>query len=193
MSSENASESKAEVTPEKNELSTSESVKPKKERKPFEWTAKRKEAFEKMRAGLELKNEIALKLKAEKQKSEKEEIKKRVRAIMNGKKAKDEASSESESEQSDSSMELKKKHKKEKAEKPKKRSSSKEKKSRKAEREIKESEDEEEDDSEESDSASDKYIRSQKSVAKAQKHRVNTGKTQRTSTHFLPQDRFIYL
>ncbi len=57
--------------------------KAKKSRKPFEWTDKRLEAFKKMREGLETKNVIAKELKAEKKKSEKDEIKKRIRELMN--------------------------------------------------------------------------------------------------------------
>lgn len=59
------------------------SEKTKKSRKPFEWTDKRLEAFKKMREGLVTKNEISKELKAEKKKSEKDEIKKRIRDLMN--------------------------------------------------------------------------------------------------------------
>ena len=58
------------------------SEKPKKVRKAFEWTDKRLEAFKKMREGLVTKNEITKELKAEKKKSEKDEIKKRIRDLM---------------------------------------------------------------------------------------------------------------
>ena len=62
---------------------SNESEKAKKARKPFEWTDKRLEAFKKMREGLVTKNEISKELKAEKKKSEKDEIKKRIRDLMN--------------------------------------------------------------------------------------------------------------
>jgi len=60
--------------------------KPKKSRKPYEWTEKRKEAFDKMRKGLEEKVELTKRLKEEKRKSEKEAIKAQVREIMASKK-----------------------------------------------------------------------------------------------------------
>jgi len=55
-------------------------------RKEFEWTPKRKEAFDKMRKGLEDKVLITKQIKEEKKKSEKEAIKSRVREIMQSKK-----------------------------------------------------------------------------------------------------------
>jgi hypothetical protein len=61
---------------------TEEKTVTKKERKPFEWTPKRKEAFDKMREGLQNKVEITKQIKLEKKLSEKEAIKQRVRAIM---------------------------------------------------------------------------------------------------------------
>ena len=55
-------------------------------RKEFEWTPKRKEAFDKMRKGLEDKVMITKQIREEKKKSEKEAIKSRVREIMQSKK-----------------------------------------------------------------------------------------------------------
>jgi len=199
MSLEDAKESKEIVKEENNEkeLETTgkTSTKAKKDRKPFEWTDKRKAAFDKMRAGLELKNEIALKLKAEKQKSEKEEIKKRVREIMNGQVSKEKEASSTSSEESEEEVKASKKSKKSKPEKKVviKEEPKKEKKSRKAEKVVVESEEESAGEEEESESEQEKYIRSKKSVDRAQKNRVETGKTQRTSTHYLASDRFILL
>ncbi len=58
------------------------SVESTKKRKEFKWTEKRLEGFNKMRKALEEKNIITKQLKAEKAKSEKDEIKRRVKAIM---------------------------------------------------------------------------------------------------------------
>lgn len=199
MSLEDAKETNVVDKEENNEkeLETSAkgATKAKKDRKPFEWTEKRKMAFDKMRAGLELKNEIALKLKAEKQKSEKEEIKKRVREIMNGQLSKEKEASSASSEDSEEEVKASKKLKKVKVDKKAapKVEARKEKKGRKAEKVASESEKESSDEAEQSGSESEKYVRSKKSVDKAQKNRVQTGKTQRTSTHYLNSDRFILL
>lgn len=78
---------------------------PKKTRKPYEWTAKRKEAFDKMRKGLEEKVSLTKRIKDEKKRSEKEAIKAKVKEIMNSKKGQlvcqdsDSASSDSSSEE----------------------------------------------------------------------------------------------
>lgn len=199
MSLEDAKESNEVGKEENNEKelegNAKGSAKAKKDRKPFEWTEKRKAAFDKMRAGLELKNEIALKLKAEKQKTEKEEIKKRVREIMNGQLSKDKGASAESSEESEEEIKSSKKTKKLKPDKkaPPKEEPRKEKKGRKAEKVVSESEEESADEEEESESEQEKYVRSKKSVDRAQKHRVQTGKTQKTSTHYLNSDRFILL
>jgi len=194
MSSEDAKESNEKVESKETESVAADTAKAKKDRKPFQWTEKRKEAFEKMRAGLELKNEIALKLKQEKQKSEKEEIKKRVREIMNGQVKKAKEVEVQESEDSDSSVEAPKKPKKTKKEKSHaKEPVKKEKKSRKAEKVVSESESEAPSASEASSDEQERFVRSKKSIDRAAKNRVNTGKTQRTSTHYLASDRFILL
>ena len=112
-----------EIVEEKKEENAGESVDKimnsvekasKKQRKPFEWSEKRLEAFKKMREGLEMKNQITKKLKEEKSKSEKEEIKRRVREIMNysqvAKEIEEEGSSSGEA--SSSEEEVKKKPKK---------------------------------------------------------------------------------
>jgi hypothetical protein len=57
--------------------------KAKKARKPYEWTEKRAEAFQKMRDGLALKVEVAQQLKKEKKELEKKDIKERIAKIMN--------------------------------------------------------------------------------------------------------------
>lgn len=74
-------------------------TKPIKPRKKYEWTEKRKEAFDKMRKGLEEKVLITKQLKEHKRKSEKEAIKAKVKEIMESKKGK------IEEESSDSAME----------------------------------------------------------------------------------------
>lgn len=54
----------------------------KKARKPYEWTEKRAEAFEKMRSGLAMKVEVTQQLKKEKRDLEKKAIKERIQKIM---------------------------------------------------------------------------------------------------------------
>lgn len=198
MSLEDASELKKEDEKIQNDLGSPLSAetekKPKKNRKPFEWTEKRKEAFDKMRAGLELKNEIALKLKLEKQKKEKEEIKKRVREIMNGhKKKEEEEASEQEDTASDEEEMVKPKKVKKSKKVTEKAPPKKEKKTRKAEKLPSSSEEESESEDEPSSEEEEKLVRSKKSVDRAQKTRVLTGKTQRTTQHYLNSDRFILL
>lgn len=65
------------------EVKTTKSGKPK---KPYEWTEKRTEAFEKMRQGLQDKVEITKRLKEEKKHAERNAIKVRVKQIMESKK-----------------------------------------------------------------------------------------------------------
>ena len=55
---------------------------PVKAKKPYEWTEKRKEAFEKMRSGLAMKVEVTKQMKKEKRDSEKKDIKERIQKIM---------------------------------------------------------------------------------------------------------------
>lgn len=81
----------------------------KKARKPYEWTEKRAEAFQKMRDGLALKVEVAHQLKKEKKESEKKDIKERIAKIMNtAKKSKSKKREESSSEEEDGKCKLKK-------------------------------------------------------------------------------------
>lgn len=188
-----------------------------KKKKPYVWTEKRLASFEKMRESLKNKVEVTKQLKAEKKITEKEEIKRRVREIMdktnmNGattsekppKKVKKEVveSSEESSENESSADErilkkaaeiaLKKKRERKSA---KKKSSS----SRKVES-SEEGEESEEDVQEayESDEVREnmrkqKGFSSKKQVQQVQTSKRETGKAQRHTAYYNPLDQFILL
>jgi hypothetical protein len=167
----------------------------KKSKKEFKWTPKRLEAFEKMRAGLETKNELTKKLKEEKSKKEKDDLKKRVREIMSFtsaakdlKNTKMDADSASEENSSESEQEEKKdkkviKKKKEPEVKFKKRSK----------KEVASSS-EEESDKQDSDSGEEEraYL-SRKKQEKLRKSKEKSGKAVKTTPLYNPMDRFILL
>ena len=74
----------------------------KKTKRDYEWTEKRKEAFEKMREGLSKKVELTKLAKAEKKQAEKDDLKRRVREIMQrGGKIENENSNEVNSDESE--------------------------------------------------------------------------------------------
>lgn len=88
-----------EANAKKDEAKTSVKTK-----KPYEWTEKRKEAFDKMRSGLAMKVEVTKQMKKEKRESEKKDIKERIQKIMStGNKKQKAAPMESESEDGEAS------------------------------------------------------------------------------------------
>ena len=162
-----------------------------KKKKPYVWTAKRKEAFEKMRQSLEEKNNLTKQLKKEKDKEEKEEIKKRVRAIMQSTKMqKEEASQSSES---DEEMEEEKPKKEKKVKKEKKKEDKKKPKRKKVETSSSESDDAASSDSSLSSGERDKETYSRRMVDKYRQNKVQHGKTSKHATYVNPLDRFILL
>ena len=189
-----------EIKAENNDLAKAEikletsNEKAKKERKPFEWTDKRLEAFKKMREGLETKNVIAKELKAEKKKSEKDEIKKRIREIMSSssKELKVKPSSADSSDESNSEAEEPKKTSKKAVateERPKKAS----KKSKRAVVEVQDESSSEEEASSESESEEERVVMSNKQHERLKAQKQNKGKTSRTAVLFNPMDQFILL
>jgi hypothetical protein len=207
-------EEKSDPLKESTLPATEEKTVTKKVRKPFEWTPKRKEAFDKMREGLQNKVEITKQLKLEKKLSEKEAIKQRVKAIMEQnsiassaetkekKKTKKKVSMESESEVSSGSEASEEEAKpKKKKNVPKKRPSSKKK------RHVSSSEDSdsvsESSGSEDEQEARDKRERSSKHGGKAvysekEKKRFDAdrrgaGKASRQYQYTNPLDQFILL
>ena len=179
----------------------------KKERKPFEWTPKRKEAFDKMREGLQNKVEITKQIKLEKKLSEKEAIKQRVKAIMeqnstpieqkdSKKKGKKKAAMESESEESSASESSEEEVKPKK----KKHTVAKKKKESKKKRAISSSE-ESENESESSESEvekersrhSSKNVYSQKDKKRFDEDRHQKGKASKQYAFVNPLDQFILL
>lgn len=181
-----------------NEISTlsllESSEKAKKTRKPFEWTEKRLEAFKKMREGLETKNVIAKELKAEKKKSEKDEIKKRIRDLMNNSASSKKVASASSDESSESESDHKvvskaaknsrRKEKDEKAAKPK----------AKRARTPPPSEASSEEESEPSSSEEEeRVLMSKKQHQKLVQNKQSNGKTPRNAKVFNAMDNFILL
>jgi nucleolin len=201
------------------ELSVSEKkgeeveLKGKKERKPYEWTPKRLEAFNKMREGLVTKVEITKKIKQEQKDKEKEEIKKRVRAIMHktSLKSKDSSSEEKKedsSSDSDSSVEKVKKGKKAKVKKEKMEKKESKEVLKKKKRPIESSsssnestEAKELDSSEESDSDKEKRfakppknnVATMKQKEKTVTQIRETGKAPKQTQYLNPMDQFILL
>lgn len=181
---------------QKNDLPTVSSADTeKKSKKEFKWTPKRLEAFEKMRAGLETKNELTKKLKEEKSKKEKDELKKRVREIMSFTSAakdlkKSSTEEHSESEESDSESEVEEKKSK-KVSKKKKEEGIIKKKRGKKEVVIVSSEESEEEESD-SDGQERAYLSRQKQE-KLRKSKEKSGKAIKTTPLHNPMDRFILL
>jgi cobalamin biosynthesis Mg chelatase CobN len=162
-----------------------------KKKKPYVWTAKRKEAFEKMRQSLDEKNELTKQLKKEKEIAEKEEIKKRVRAIMKStkmeKKMEEESNSSSE-EEVEEKPKKSKKGKKEKVEIRKKKE-----KRKKVESSSSESDDDDSSVSSASSIERPKESYSKRMVDKYRHEKEKVGKTAKHATYVNPLDRFILL
>ena len=163
----------------------------KKARKKFEWTPKRLEAFNKMREGLETKNEIAKKLKEEKSKSEKDAIKKRVREIMNmsaaAKEMEKESGSDSSEEESEEEKPVKSKHKT-----PKKAPKKEKEKKKRAKPVVEESESEEEEAASSSEEEERVYL-SKKQRERVADSKAKTGKAIKTAPLHNPWDNYILL
>ena len=169
--------------------------KPKKSRKPFEWTDKRLEAFKKMREGLVTKNEITKELKAEKKKSEKDEIKKRIRDLMNqtssSKKVENDAADVSDESESDGEVVVSKPAKKQRGkEKEEKTVKSKSKRSRTPPPSEDSSEEEDESSSEEEE---ERVLMTKKQHQKLIQSKQNNGKAPRNARVFNAMDNFILL
>lgn len=171
----------------------------KKSRKAYEWTPKRKEAFDKMRKGLEEKVSLTKRIKDEKKRAEKDAIKAKVKEIMNSKKGPLVVTQESDSASSDSSSEeempvRRKKTKEEKRailEKAEKKSTK-----RKKAREVSSEEEQEaasESSSEEESSAPHQNHLSAKQHQHFMKSKVDRGKAVRSTPFVNPLDRFILL
>lgn len=171
---------------------------PKKSRKPYEWTAKRKEAFDKMRKGLEEKVSLTKRIKDEKKRLEKDAIKAKVKEIMNSKKGpivtqeSDSASSDSASEEEAPARRKKTKEEKRAALKKEEKKSSKRKK-------VREVSSEEEQESTDDSSSEDEPPRTQQSHLSAKQHqrfmeeKASRGKVVRSTPFVSPLDQFILL
>ena len=163
----------------------------KKPRKKFEWTPKRLEAFNKMREGLETKNEIAKKLKEEKSKSEKDAIKKRVREIMNmsaaAKEMEKESSSEGSEEESEEEKPVKTKQKT-----PKKAPKKEKEKKKRAKPVVEESDSEEEEETSSSEEEERVYL-NKKQRDRVAVSKAKTGKAIKTAPLHNPWDNYILL
>jgi hypothetical protein len=210
----------AQPLPETEKTVEQEQTVTKKPRKEFVWTEKRLEAFNKMREGLATKVEISKQLKEEKKIQEKEEIKKRVKAIMEktalqssepkeaeqkkkkakSKEIKESSASEEEVEFSTSEEEVKKPVKKQKEE------SKKDKKSRKQKPKRKQIVEEVSEDSDSSEDASSSdsenemdFVHNQRQGSYSHKQLKNhsrdkiNGKSARRAQFVNPMDRFILL
>lgn len=172
-----------------------------KSKKPYKWTPAREAAFIKMRESLAEKNEATKQIRKEKQKADREEIKKRVKQIMQTSKQgaameKEESSSASSDSSSESEQEIRhKKKSKSKVAPPVLKHS--EKKDRVKKRAISSSESsnsEESDSSEEEEPiVQERYAASKRGVDKYRQNKVQLGKTSKTSLALNPLDRFILL
>lgn len=177
------------------------STNPKKPRKEYEWTPKRKEAFEKMRKGLEEKVSLTKRIKDEKRRAEKEAIKAKVKEIMNSKRGK--VSIPEETDSSDASSEeeepkARKKSSKEKKAVLKEKEKESKKSSKRKPKEIVSSEESGAESSEESSDeeaipAQQRDHFSLKQHQHYQKDKVDRGKAVKVAQFVNPLDRFILL
>jgi hypothetical protein len=206
---EERSSEKVEKESQNNDFVSVESAK---KRKEFKWTEKRLEGFNKMRKALEEKNIITKQLKAEKAKSEKDEIKRRVKAIMQKQQegAEEQVGVESKSKkkskivlsssESESSSEEDQRHKKKvpthsaKAKKevvPLKNEKKKKKRAVEVESDSSNSSSEESDNSE--DDKEERAVLSARQRHDYEKGKRNVGKTPKQSTYVNAMDQFILL
>lgn len=188
----------------------------KKDRKKYEWTPKRKEAFAKMREGLETKVQLTKQIKQEKKLAEKEELKRRIREIMQkgGKsesskpKSKSKSKMESSSEESEVSSDessqdealhrkKEKKHRSADTARTKKKGKEEKRKKRKARETSSESEGVEQS-SDSSSSEEDVRAKHTESASRRQldqyrQNKVQSGKASKQTPFLNPMDRFICL
>jgi hypothetical protein len=175
-------------------------TKPKKARKPYEWTAKRKEAFDKMRKGLEEKVSLTKRIKDEKKRSEKDAIKAKVKEIMNSKKGVV-VTQESDSSSDSSSSEEEKAPRRKKSsseKKPMKDTSNRSKIEKRKSRREESSEEEQNEQNGASSSEEEKPRREQEHFTQKQhlhyqKDKVDRGKAVKVAQFVNPLDRFILL
>lgn len=188
-----------ENAPVSEPLSSDSSTKSKKPRKEYEWTPKRKEAFEKMRKGLEEKVQITKRIRDEKKRAEKEAIKAKVKEIMSSKKGsmvvqESDSSSDASSSEEEMPKPRKKTHKEKKAISkeiaPKKSSKRKSKEPESSEESAPESASESSEE-EMPVRVSDNYSRKQHHHY--QKDKVDRGKAVKVAQFVNPLDRFILL
>lgn len=208
--SESKEDTNSEFEKESKESGTGSS---KKDRKKYEWTPKRKEAFAKMREGLETKVQLTKQIKQEKKLAEKEELKRRIREIMHqgGKSESSKSKQKSKMIHSSDESDVTSSSSEEEEVKPKKSSKhrsadqARRKKSEKGEkhkkRKARESSSESEGVAQSSDSSSseedERHVHTQ-SLSKRQleqyrQNKVQSGKAQKQTPFVNPMDRFICL
>ena len=176
---------------------------PSKTKKPYKWTPAREKAFERMRQSLSEKNELTKKIKKEKQKAEKDDIKRRVHEIMNtSKKSEEQQMSQSESSDDSSSSSESEEEvrptKKDKKKKPKKKEKADKKvhvskKRTKKEASSSESSSEQSSQSESEEERPDRYAATKTAVNNYRQRKLEKGKAPKTSMTVNPLDRFILL
>lgn len=189
MENKNLEESPASAPVE--EESVKQTVK--KSKRDYEWTPKRKEAFEKMREGLSKKVELTKLAKAEKKAAEKEELKRRVREIMQrGGKIEQEESNAASSDDSEESL---RPVKEKKVSKVAKETPKKETKKKKRVVEIPPSSEEESESemSVDSDDYEERVVSTHKQRAHQRQQKDSRGKAPRQTVFQNPLDRFILL
>lgn len=171
----------------------------KKPRKEYEWTPKRKEAFEKMRKGLEEKVNLTKRLKEEKRRAEKDAIKAKVKEIMNSKKG-PVVTQESDSESNDSSSEEEMPAQRKKTQKEQKKAIAvKEAKTSSKRKKAREVSSEEEQEAASDSSSEEEAPRRQQNHLTAKQHqhymkdKVERGKAVKASPFINPLDQFILL
>ena len=179
-------------------FSSEKSSAPKKARKQYEWTPKRKEAFDKMRKGLEEKVSLTKRIKDEKKRAEKDAIKAKVKEIMNSKKGPI-VTQESDSSSGESSSEDEAPVRRKKSKEEKKSSSSKiAKPSSKRKGRKQESSDEEQETASASSSEEEFPRREQAHFTSKQHHhyqkdKIERGKAVKVAQFVNPLDQFILL
>ena len=165
----------------------------KKTKRDYEWTPKRKEAFEKMREGLSKKVELTKQVKAEKKQAEKDDLKRRVREIMQrGGKLENEESNDVDSGESEVDIPAPKEKKSAKSVKelPKKEIK---KKKRAATPPPSSSEDSESEMSVDSDDYEERIVSTHKQRTQQRHQKDSRGKAPRQTVFQNPLDRFILL
>lgn len=170
----------------------------KKPRKPYEWTEKRKQAFDKMRKGLEEKVMLTKRIKDEKKRSEKDAIKAKVKEIMNSKKGSI-VTQESDSASSDSSSEEEAPVQRKKTKEQRQAVLAKEEKKSSKRKKVREVSSEEEQEEEVDSSSEEEAPQRHQNHLSAKQHqhfmksKVDRGKAVRSTPYVNPLDQFILL